>query len=208
MSTACNAITFESNSIGNESKLSAAELKKMQSRDFYAHVTLEIMEGKLKGTHVFKRKPEVKNQLMQIRVNKSPEDKEGASKPGLFYIGTIAAENPDYFLISLSKNFTGVIKEGSYPSSRNPSPFVIQNKNQSSLWKRAHGKLQTHSDITLSEVGEWLAIRGKREVRRVKGHFTDQVEFTFNDSNSSLSTETVAVKVTFSIVEVYRPKRY
>ena len=204
ITTACNGGNNEPNSTNKESTISATDLIKMKPSDFDARFTIEVMEGQLKGTHVFKSNSEIKNQLFNISVKKGNEKKDNVAQPGSFDMGTIMADNSNNTLLSLSKKFNGMIKPGNHSANGSDAPLVFQNKNQSIAWNRANGEMKTNNDITFTHVGDWLTIKRKIEVRRVQGHFTDQFEFSYS-SDQSLDTETVTVKVSFDLVQVYRP---
>lgn len=203
--TACNEGSSKTNSAKKEGSISAIDLKKRKVSDFEAEVTVEIMQGQLKGTHVFTRDPKSKNQLLQINVKRGPGYKEDVTKPITFYVGSIKAKETDYFLINLEKAFAGIIKKGNYESSNSGSSLIIENKSKGSSWTRAKGKLQTHNNVTITEVGEWLKIKRKKEVRRVKGAFSDQVNFSYSNKNGTVTNEIVDVKVAFNLVQTYLP---
>jgi len=208
ITTACNSGSSDSNSSTNkENNISTTDLKTMKPKDFHAQVTLEVMDGQLKGTHVFKRDAAMPNQLINLTVKKGSEKTEGENLPGSFYMGTINAENSDNYLITLSKKFNGMIKPGIYSSNGSDAPLVIEKKNKNTPWKRARGEMKTNNDITFTHVGDWLTIKREIEVRRVEGHFTDQFEFSYS-SDQPLNKETVTVKVNFNLIQVYRPKKY
>lgn len=191
---------------GADNGFSSEELTKMNSGDFDARVTLEIMDGKLKGTHVFNKiSPEKSNRLIQIGMKKGPGYKDEVTKPGSLFVGTTHAENSDYFLINMTKNFVGMIKEGSFPSDGKPWKITIENKGENPEWLRTYGEVLSRNDITFTQVGDWLTIKRNNEVRLVEGYYTEQVEFGYNDRNEQIAKETVDVKVTFSLYETYRP---
>jgi|GEM_PF-5805004 len=187
--------------------INTEDLKKMNPSDFEAQVTLEIMDGLLKGTHVFEKNSTKKsNGIIQIGVKKGPGYKDDKIKPGSLFVLTTPAEQSDYFLINMTKTFTGKIKEGSYPSEGKPWKITIENKGENPTWLRTYGQVLSNNNITFTEVGDWLTIKRNNEVRLVKGFFTEQVEFGYNDRNGQVAKETVDIKVTFSLYEVYRPK--
>ena len=201
-----------SNSQTNDPKVSdfsKDELKKMNASDFDAQITIEVMDGKLKGSYVFNVNPKDKKQMLQISVKKGPGYKQDVTKRGTLMALAIAQKNSSYTLSHLEKDFTGMIREGHYPAYKlkkgSLGRITIKNKDSNSSWIKADGKIQTHNDMEITEVGEWLSIRKKKEVRRVKGAYTDQVKFEFYDSKGLLNNETVTVKVTFSTVQRYSP---
>ena len=195
--------------VADKSHLTPEQTNKMKAREFDAQVKLEISDGQLKGDYIFKLNPDVNAQMLQISVTNGPGYKDDITKRGTLLVLSVVEKESEVTLHRLEKEFMGMIKEGSYPGfkkgNKSSTSIVIKNKNKNSAWAKAEGKLISLNDITLTAVGEWVPIRGKREVRRVEGSFTDQVEFEYYDSKSLLKVETVEIKVTFSTVQSYSP---
>lgn len=202
---ACSQAETQDNSIPQE------QLDKMKSRDFKAHITVVVHEGELKGDYVFERVPGTNSLGVNISIEHEygPGYKDEETKKVAITVNNMPQKDTEFKLSLFEIGFDGLIKEGSFAvrprkkGGRNPLRF--KDERPDAKWSEARGELHAKSDVNLTYVGPWLDIKGKTEVRRIEGTFTDDVTFTYDDRKKQFPEETVPITVTFSSVQIYSP---